>query len=102
MAQILVLYNPPADPAAFDAYYFATHVPLARKIPGLRSMRFNATPPFAIVGSAPHLVAELEFDSMADIQAALASPEGQATAGDLANFAHAGVTVLAFDTRPDR
>jgi uncharacterized protein (TIGR02118 family) len=102
MAIILVLYNPPADPAAFDSYYFGTHVPIARKIPGLRKMRFNATPPLAIVGSAPHLVAELEFDSMSDIQTALASPEGQATAADLSHFAHAGVTVLAFDTRPDQ
>jgi len=102
MALILVLYNPPADPAAFDAYYFATHVPIARKIPGLRKMTFNAAPPLAIVGSAPHLVAALEFDSMNAIQAALASPEGQATAADLGNFAHGGVTVLAFDTRPDQ
>jgi uncharacterized protein (TIGR02118 family) len=102
MAQLLVLYNPPADSAAFDRYYFGTHIPLARKIPGLRGMKFNASAPLAIVGSAPYLVAELEFDSMSDIQAALASPEGQATAADLSNFAHAGVTVLAFDTRPDK
>jgi len=102
MATILVLYNLPADPAAFDAYYFATHVPLARKIPGLRGMRFNATPPLALAGSAPHLICELEFDSMSDLQAAMASPEGQATAGDLGNFAQAGVTVLAFETRPDQ
>jgi uncharacterized protein (TIGR02118 family) len=102
MSLILVLYNTPVDPSAFDAYYFGTHVPLARKIPGLRKISFNATPPMAIVGAAPHLVCVLEFDSMSDIQAALASPEGQATAADLGNFAHAGVTVLAFDTRPDQ
>ena len=29
MAQILVLYNTPADTAAFDAYYHSTHIPLA-------------------------------------------------------------------------
>jgi len=36
---------------------------------------------------------------MAAIQAALTSPEGQATAGDLANFAQAGVDLLMFDSR---
>jgi len=46
-----------------------------------------------------HLVAVLEFDSTAAIQAALESPEGVATAGDLANFAQAGVELLMFDTR---
>jgi len=101
MAQLLVLYNPPADPAAFNEYYFKTHIPLARKMPGVRQMKFNSTPPKALVGSAPFLIAELEFDSVADIQAALASPEGRVTVDDLAKFAQAGVTVLAFDTRLD-
>ena len=100
MTRILVLYNQPLDPAAFDRYYFATHVPLARKIPGLRSYTINSGSPVAIAGNQPpYLIAELEFDSMADMQSAMASAEGQATAGDVANFAQAGVTILAFDTR---
>jgi uncharacterized protein (TIGR02118 family) len=53
-----------------------------------------------VTGSlSPHLIAELEFDSMEAIQAAMASPEGQAAAADLANFAQAGVTLLVYDTR---
>ena len=46
-----------------------------------------------------HLLAILGFDSMAAIQQALGSPQGQATAGDLANFAQAGVELLMFDTK---
>jgi uncharacterized protein (TIGR02118 family) len=100
MAQILVLYNTPSDPAAFDRYYTETHIPLAKTIPGLRSYVVNASSPMAIAGApAPYLIAELEFDSMADVQKALGTPEGQATAADLANFAQAGATILAFDTR---
>jgi uncharacterized protein (TIGR02118 family) len=100
MARILVLYNQPADPAAFDRYYFETHIPIARKLPGLRSCIVNSGSVGALAGGqAPHLVAELEFGSMAELQSAMASPEGQATAADLANFAQAGVTILAFDTR---
>ena len=53
----------------------------------------------ALAGTAPHLVAVLEFDSMADISAALASPEGQATAADLPNFASGGATLLIYDSK---
>jgi uncharacterized protein (TIGR02118 family) len=100
MTRLLVLYHQPADPSAFDRYYFETHVPLAKKIPGLRSYFVNSAAPHLVAGGPlPYLVAELEFDSMADLQAAMGSPEGQATAADLANFAHTGATILAFDTR---
>jgi hypothetical protein len=34
MAQLVVLYKTPKNADAFDKYYFATHVPLAKKLPG--------------------------------------------------------------------
>jgi uncharacterized protein (TIGR02118 family) len=95
-----VLYKQPSDPSAFDRYYFETHVPKARGLPGLRSYVVSSSKPDPVAGDeAPYLVAELEFDSKADFQAAMASGAGEATVADLANFAQAGVTVLAFDTR---
>lgn len=101
MATVLALYKKPADPAAFDAYYHATHVPLAKTLPGLRSYRISTGEVQSPSGAMPlHLVALLEFDSAAAIQAALASPQGAQVAGDLANFAQAGVELLMFDTRP--
>jgi uncharacterized protein (TIGR02118 family) len=99
-ARILVLYPQPADPAAFDKYYFSTHVPLVRKVPHLRSIKFNATAPMALAGEAPHLITELEFATMPDLQAGLASPEGQATAADVPNFA-SNPTILIYETRAD-
>jgi uncharacterized protein (TIGR02118 family) len=100
MARLVVLYNKPADVAAFDTHYFGKHVPLAKTIPGLRAYEVNAGPVGTPEGPAPyHLVALLTFDSMAAIGAAFASKEGQATAGDLANFAQAGAQLLMFDTR---
>jgi len=100
MARLLVLYNQPADPAAFDRYYFQTHVPLAKKIHGVRSYTVNSGRPATMAGTlSPHLIAELEFDNMEALQAAMASPEGQAAAADVANFAQAGVTLLVYDTR---
>jgi uncharacterized protein (TIGR02118 family) len=100
MAQLIALYKKPADAAAFDAYYYGTHVPLANTVPGLRRYQVSSG---AIAGgqgeTGLHLVAVLNFDSMAAIQQALGSPEGQATAADLANFAQAGVDLLMFDTK---
>ena len=97
-AKVLVLYPQPADPAAFDRYYFSTHVPLVHKIPNLS--RFNAVTPTTLAGSAPHLIAELEFANMSDLQAGMASPEGQATQADVPNFA-SNPTVLIYETRAD-
>lgn len=100
MATLLVLYKNPADPAAFDRHYFSTHVPLARKIPGLRRYEVSAGPITTPQGDAPyHLVATLSFDSLDAIRQALRSPEGQATAGDLGNFAQTGVELLMFDSK---
>lgn len=100
MAQVIALYKKPADTAVFDAYYHGTHVPLAKTLPGLRGYRISSGPIATPAGEAPlHLVALLQFDSMAAIQAALGSPQGVATAADLANFAQAGVDLLMFDTR---
>ena len=99
MPQLLVLYNTPADPAAFDRYYQQTHIPLAKKIPGLRSYVISNGPVQALAGIAPHLIAILRFDSMADLNAALASPESKAAAADLSNFASAGATLLIQDTK---
>jgi uncharacterized protein (TIGR02118 family) len=99
VAQLLILYNTPPDPAAFDRHYHETHIPLAKKIPGLRSYLISSGPVQAIAGTAPHLIATLQFDSLSDLNAALASPEGQAAAADLANFASAGAAILIQDTK---
>lgn len=100
MAKLIALYKKPADVAAFDAYYYSTHLPKAKTLPGLRSYEVSTGPVAAGDGdSAYHLVAMLGFDSLAAIQAGLGTPEGQATAADLANFAQAGVELLMFDTK---
>ena len=100
MTRLLVLYNQPVDREAFDRYYFETHVPTANRLPGLRSYTVSACRPGLLAGEqAPYLVAELEFDNEAALQAALGSTEGRATVDDLPNFAGAGVTVMTFDMR---
>jgi uncharacterized protein (TIGR02118 family) len=100
MARLIVLYKTPQDAAAFDKYYFETHVPLAKKIPGLRRYEVSKGPVKTPAGaSGLHLVATLHFDDMASIEGALTSPDGQAAAADLANFASGGVDLFMLDTR---
>lgn len=99
MAKLLVLYKTPTDTAAFDRYYAETHIPLAKKIPGLRHYEISRGPVATPAGpSGVHLVATLSFDSVAALQAGLGSPEGQAAAGDLGNFASGGVDLLVYES----
>jgi uncharacterized protein (TIGR02118 family) len=100
MAKLIALYKKPADVAAFEKYYYSTHVPIAKKVPGLRSYEVSTGPVASGAGESPyHLVAILGFESLAAIQSALGTPEGQATAADLGQFAQAGVDLLMFDTK---
>jgi uncharacterized protein (TIGR02118 family) len=100
MARLIALFNTPEDPDAFDRHYLNRHVPIARKMPGLRRYEVNngaiATPSGL---SRFHMVGLLEFDSLEALQHALASPEGQAVGADLANFAQAGVELLVFESK---
>jgi len=99
MAKLIVLYKRPKDAETFDKYYFTTHVPIAKKIPGLRRYDVSQGPIATPAGpSELHLIATLHFDNMAAIQAAFASPEGKAAAADVAKFATGGVDMLFFDT----
>ena len=101
MAAVVAVYRTPKNVAAFNEYYFAKHVPLAKRIPGLRAYRVSDGPVgLPVEPGAVHLVAILEFDSAAAIRQALGSPEGQATAADLGAFADGGVDMMVFDTKP--
>ena len=99
-AHVLALYNTPTDPTHFEQYYHGTHLPLAKTLPGLVSYTVNVGAIGAPAGPAPYyLIALLTFDSMAAIQAALQSPEGQATVADVPKFATGGVTLMMYESR---
>jgi uncharacterized protein (TIGR02118 family) len=98
MTRLTVLYGHPADPTAFDRYYHAVHIPLARKMQGLKGWTIgkceSATPDEP---PAYYMMVGLYADSRAAMEAILASPEGQATVADVANFATGGATFLYND-----
>ena len=100
MAQLVVTYHTPKDAAAFDKHYADKHIPIAKKIPGLRKYQVSKGPIATPAGpSGAYLIATLTFDDMAAVQAAFASPEGQAAAADVPTFASGGADMMFFDTR---
>jgi uncharacterized protein (TIGR02118 family) len=95
MVKLTVLYNHPEDPAAFESYYAATHMPLVGAINGVIKAEVTKFLPEAD-GSNPayYRLAELYFESPEALQQSMGSPEGQATAADLPNFATGGFKIL--------
>jgi len=100
VVKLQVLYGHPKDPAAFEAYYKDPHTPIALKVKGLRRFEINK-----VIGApgggqpAYYRTADLYFDNMDALSAALSSPEGQAAAADIANFATGGVTLFVAEVQ---
>ncbi|MHC1560949.1 EthD family reductase [Actinomycetospora sp. C-140] len=91
---VTVLYGHPTDPAAFDTYYRDVHAPLADKIPGLKSFTYRHCASLDANPAPYHLIAELSFDSLEDLQAGMSSEAGQTAAADVPNFASGGATLF--------
>lgn len=99
MADLVVMYKTPKDTAAFDKHYSEKHIPLAKKLPGLRKYQVSRGPVASPAGSSGlYLIATLTFDNLAAIQAAFASAEGKAAAADVPTFATGGADMILFDT----
>jgi uncharacterized protein (TIGR02118 family) len=102
MARMVVIYKKPADVKAFEKHYFETHIPLAKKIPGLRKYEISRGPVTAVAGPPDvYLIGTLYFDDVDAIKKAFASPEGQAAAADRRLYApdDSGVQMFLFDNR---
>lgn len=95
MIKLTVLYGQPQDPAAFDRHYRQNHTPLALKLPGLKGITVDRPKSLNPQEQSPYyLIADLYWSDMQSFQEALQSPESQAAAGDLQNFATGGATLL--------
>ena len=91
--RVTVLYDQPADPAAFDKYYSEIHIPLAKQLPGL--LRYTVSR--GLRDKQYYLVAELDFESMEAMGAAFGSEIGKQTAADVENFASGASRTLIFE-----
>src|ERR1700721_247909 len=102
MARMGVIYRTPKDAEAFDRHYFEIHVPLAKKIPGLRKYEVSDGPIATPVGTCDvYRIGTLHFDDLAAIEKAFASAEGQVAGADRRLFPPdaSGVQMFLFDTR---
>jgi len=73
----------PGQEEAFERHYTEAHLPLAASIPGVRKVVATRTSDALGGGQAAlHRITELWFDDRAAMEAAEASPEGEATIKD--------------------
>ncbi len=85
--KLLALYKKPDDVEAFDDHYFNVHVPLTEKMPGLRNVEYQVITGSPMGKTDYYFLAELTFDDMDALNAAMGSDEGKAAAKDLMGFA---------------
>jgi uncharacterized protein (TIGR02118 family) len=98
MIRLTVLYGQPDDTDAFDRHYRDVHIPLAKKLPGLRRYTVSRGVAVAFGEDPAYLVAELDFDDLATLQAGMGTPEGQEAGRDMvANLASGGVRNLIYE-----
>lgn len=104
-AFVTVLYNAPKDAAAFEKYYWETHVPLVGAkqaeigFTAAELTKFDSN----LDGKKPtfYRQAMLWFDDMAALEKGIATPGFKAVGDDLANFATGGLTALVGEETGD-
>lgn len=95
MVKATLLYGHPADPQAFKKYYVETHLPMAAKMQGVAKLELTKFISAADGSKAAYYrQADLFFSGPEQLQQTMASPEGQAVAADLTNFATGGVKMI--------
>jgi uncharacterized protein (TIGR02118 family) len=94
MPTLTVLYGTPTDPDGFRKHYKEVHIPLAKALPGATDLRYSLTVDTLAGDAAVFATFRAAFATRQALDAALASPEGQAAQADVPAFASGGVTIL--------
>jgi uncharacterized protein (TIGR02118 family) len=79
-----------SDPEAFHAYYEGEHTALLRRFPRIRSLILHrpvaSIDPFPVRRGDTFLLAQMQFDSASDLNAALRSDARRQARDDFHNF----------------
>jgi uncharacterized protein (TIGR02118 family) len=95
MIRVLALHNTPIELSSYDDSYENVHMPLVRRIPGVRNIRYGRVIRAADGGPPPYfLISDVYFDDEAALQVALDSPEMADAFADVPNFATGGATIM--------
>ncbi len=87
MIQLIAMFKQPSDTAAFDKAYWETHIPLAKKIPGLISCQVSKFWPGKDGPAKYYQIAVLSFADKDSFKAAMKSPENAEAGANLMGFA---------------
>jgi uncharacterized protein (TIGR02118 family) len=98
-AKILVLFGKPTDPVLFDKQYWEEHVPMARKMPGLKKFTVNRVVPPPGREAPYYQVVEMEFENMEALKKATKSPQSQESTQHASKMATGGMTFLYVESK---
>lgn len=97
MVKMIALYRRPADLDQFLVHYERIHLPLVRRMPGLRRIEVNRLFNARSEDADPFLMAQMYFDDRDAMFASIQSPEGRASGRDLEEFAGSLVQICFAD-----
>lgn len=95
--KLIALYHRPDDTSAFDDAYFNTHVPLIKKVPGLKEItvtRFTRTIMGDEMGDGLYMIAVMRFRDADSLKTGMKSPEMAEAGENLNSFAEGLVTLM--------
>jgi uncharacterized protein (TIGR02118 family) len=86
LAKVFVTYEQPKDQEGFEKHYFGVHIPLVQKLPNLKDATISRVLQSQNTDKNLYLIAQLEYDNLADLNESLASPVGQEVQQDVGNL----------------
>jgi uncharacterized protein (TIGR02118 family) len=87
MVKLVAMYKTPQDIEMFEKHYFEKHMPIVDKIPGLIKSEVSKLKILPGTDSDYYMMTEMYYEDMDSFNAAMATPEGKASARDIVNFA---------------
>ncbi len=100
MYKLIILIEPPLDPSTFDESW-PQFLHQAERMPGLQREASVRVTRQLFGYHQVHMIHELFFETQADLQAAMASPQGQASGQILQRITDGRMTLLFAEHRED-
>ncbi|SFC72118.1 conserved hypothetical protein [Bacillus sp. OV322] len=94
MFKMMALFKKPENQESFDEYYYGTHIPLTKKIPGLQDLRITKITGSPMGESDFYLLCEMYYESKEAFKEASRTEESKASGKDVMKFAGDIVTFM--------
>jgi uncharacterized protein (TIGR02118 family) len=102
MFKLIALYKTPENVDAFESHYKEVHMPICRKIPGIKEVRLNRVFGGPMGKSPFYLQAELCWESKEAFTEGVKSPASMESGKDIMNFAKGLVDVFFVEESVER